>query len=55
MPKQKEELYRRQAKGMLSRGVMKKLAGESNKEAEDRFVYGRLRHQDHWKPARERK
>jgi hypothetical protein len=50
MPKQKERLYRKQARGMLHKGLLSKLPGESNERAQDRFVYGKMRRVDHWKP-----
>ena len=54
MPKSMEQALMKVADRYIREGRMKKKAGESNKEAQDRFVYGRMR-KTGWKPSREKK
>lgn len=53
MPKAWEKRLHQVAASYARSGKLKKKAGESTKEAKDRFVYSRMR-AGGWKPSREK-
>jgi len=54
MPNAQERKLKKVAKTLLGKGDLKRLPGESAKEAMARFVYGTMRNQG-WKPKTEKR